>query len=119
MIFLWLLIKHNNLSDPSYSTKPFNSFIQKETILSCQCENAPFIDHEHGHILTGDLPIVHNNKLRKLITKGAKCRELTTICWDKTNSLVIYGMNGTVEQLYNKLDKSILNNSFMNGKIQF
>ena len=83
MIFLWLLIKYNNLSDPNYSIKQFNSFVQKETILRRQCENSSFIDTEYGHILTGDLPIVLNDKVRKLITKGPKRREPTTFYWDK------------------------------------
>ena len=34
-----------------------NSFFQNETILPCYCESSPFIDPEHGHILTGALRI--------------------------------------------------------------
>ena len=48
----------------------FNSFILSKTILPCHCENSPFTDPEHAPILTEDLQIVCNNKLRKLITKG-------------------------------------------------
>ena len=29
-----------------------NSFIQKETIIPCNCENSPYKDSEHGHIIT-------------------------------------------------------------------
>ena len=52
-----------------------NPFIQSEAILPCHCENLPFIDPEHGQILTGDLLIVCKNKHRKLITKGPKYKE--------------------------------------------
>ena len=38
-------------------------------IRPCHWENSlPSINPEHGHILTGDLRNVCNNKLRKLIT---------------------------------------------------
>ena len=46
-----------------------NPFIQNEAILPCHCENLPFIDPEHGQILTGDLLNVCKNEHRKLITK--------------------------------------------------
>ena len=63
-----------------------NTFIQNATILSCHCENSPFNDPEHGHILIGDLWIVRYNKLRKLITKGHKYRETLAICGNKAES---------------------------------
>ena len=39
-----------------------NWFIQNKMILPCQCEKSPFIDLEHGYILTGDLQTIRNNK---------------------------------------------------------
>ena len=39
--------------------------------LPCQCTKSPFRDPNHGHIVTGDLRIVQNNKSRKLC-KGPK-----------------------------------------------
>ena len=79
-----------------------NLSIQSETILPCYGEHSSLIDSEHGHDLSGDLRIVCNNKLRKLITKAPKYKELSTICWDKVTSSVIYGVNGTVKQFSNK-----------------
>ena len=79
-----------------------NSFIQDENIIPCNCENSPYKDSEHGHIITGDLRIIRNNKLRKLITKGPKYREPTNISWDKAKSSILDGLNETVEHLSNK-----------------
>ena len=42
---------------------------------SCQCENSPYIDSNHGHIVTGDLRFVENSVLRKLLCKGPNYRE--------------------------------------------
>ena len=39
------------------------------------CTTLPFTDPNHGHIVTGDIRIVQNNKLRKLLCKGPKYRE--------------------------------------------
>ena len=60
-----------------------NAFIQNEAIMPCNCEDSPYKDSEHGHIVTGDLRIVRNNKRRKLITKGPKYREPSSISWNK------------------------------------
>ena len=43
------------------------------------------------------------NKLRKLITKGARYTELSTIYWDKAKPSIVDGINEAVEQLSNKL----------------
>ena len=52
-----------------------NSFIQNPDIEPCSCRDLRVIDKGHGHILTGDLRIVKNSKLRKVICKGEKSRE--------------------------------------------
>ena len=47
--------------------------------LSCNCTTSPFLDPNHGHIVIGDIRIVQNNKLGKLLCKGPKYRELVSI----------------------------------------
>ena len=47
--------------------------------LSCNCTTSPFTDTNHGHIVSGDIRIVQNNKLRKLLCKGPKYREPVSI----------------------------------------
>ena len=43
--------------------------------LSCNCTTSPFTDPNHGHVVTGEIRIFRNNKLRKLLCKGPKYRE--------------------------------------------
>ena len=40
--------------------------------LPCNCITSPFTDANHGHIVSRDMRIVQNNKLRKLLCKGPK-----------------------------------------------
>ena len=35
----------------------------------CDCADSSFCDPYHKHIIRGDLQIIKNNKLRKLLTK--------------------------------------------------
>lgn len=51
------------------------SFLQNSDIEPCSCRDPPFIDKDHCHVLTGDLRIVKNTKLHKVIFKGATFRE--------------------------------------------
>ena len=59
---------------PSIRSKIFNykEFISNITVFDsvatypCVCKDSPFVDWHHGHIVTGDLRIIQNNKLRKL-----------------------------------------------------
>ena len=41
-----------------------------------------------NHVITGDLSIIPNSKLRDLIAKGPKCREPCKVDWDKNLSLL-------------------------------
>ena len=47
--------------------------------LPCNCTISPFTDAKHGHIVSGDIHIVQNNKLRKLLCEGPKYREPVSI----------------------------------------
>ena len=42
---------------------------------SCCCENSPFKDPVLGHVVTGNLAIIGNRKLRNLVSKGLTFRE--------------------------------------------
>ena len=77
-------------------TKPIRNKIlnYKETVLSidtetifapseCNCKDSTFNDPHHQHIVTGDLRIIDNLKLRKLISKGPNYRENHTINYSK------------------------------------
>ena len=54
-----------------------NEFVNDSNSIECHCKDfdSSFINNDHGHILTGDLRIISNDKLRKLLFKGPKHRE--------------------------------------------
>ncbi len=49
----------------------------------CSCERSPFMDPHHKHVVTGDLNIVKNQKLRSLMMKGPNYREPEPENYDK------------------------------------
>ena len=51
------------------------------------------------HVLTGNLKIVKNNKLRKLLSKGPKYREPVEIKWEDDKGAVEDGVNTFMEGL--------------------
>ena len=55
-----------------------------EKKMTCECDTSDFKDSHHGHIVTGDLKIVENIKLRNLFKKGPNYREPKFINWNKT-----------------------------------
>ena len=56
--------------------------------LSCECHASDFRYEPVGHVVTGNLGIVENRKLRKLLSKGPSYREQNNINWD-TNQKII------------------------------
>ena len=60
-------------------------------------ETSEFCDPDHGHITTGDLHVVKNQRLRKLFTKGPNCRLL--------DEFGLYGTQSETYKLVNKLKK--------------
>ena len=75
-----------------------DTFLADSSILPCSCADSPFIDRHHGHIITGDLRIVQNNKLRKLLAKGPKYREHEGICWNKARTSITEGINDSIKK---------------------
>ena len=51
------------------------AFLQDNSVLSYYCGASNFIDKDHQHIVTGNLRIKTNNKLKKLFTKIPNYRE--------------------------------------------
>jgi hypothetical protein len=50
---------------------------------TCDCEKSVFCDTHHQHIVTGDLRVITNKKLRPLLMKGPGYRESKKINWGK------------------------------------
>ena len=78
-----------------------DAFLADSSILPCSCADSSFVDAHHGHIITGDLSIVQNKKLRKLLVKGPKYRESEGICWNKARESIINGINDSIKKLTN------------------
>ena len=79
---------------PTIRNKLFN---YKETVenitldkndINCNCHNSEYRDLSSGHIITGDLRIIKNNKLRKLMCKGPNYREKTGINYKKCREAI-------------------------------
>ena len=41
----------------------------------CQCKESKFCYEPHGYVITGDLRVIENARLRELVAKGPKYRE--------------------------------------------
>ena len=50
-----------------------------EDLPECECHLSQFCDDTHKHIVTGDLRVIENVKLRKLLSKGPNYREPRTL----------------------------------------
>ena len=75
-----------------------DNFLANPSILPCTCTDSPFLDVHHGHIITGDLKLVRNNKLRKLLIKGPKFRESEGICWNTVRDSIRKGIMESVDK---------------------
>ena len=58
--------------------------------IPCHCSeyDVSFVDHTYKHVLTGDLSLVKNNKLKKLLSKGPKYREPVEIDWMEARNVI-------------------------------
>ena len=62
------------------------------------------MDPDHGHIITGDLRIVSNSALRKLLSKGPNYREPKTMNFKKCKEVIKEGLESYCGTLSNKFD---------------
>ena len=54
---------------------------------TCQCKESKFCYESHGHVITGDLRVIENAKLRELVAKGPKYREPNRVNWKVTETM--------------------------------
>ena len=67
----------SNLSVSEYFSNP----------QTCQCKESKFCYEPHGHVITGDLRVIENAKLRGLVAKGPKYREPNRVNWKATETM--------------------------------
>ena len=64
----------------------------------CQCNTSKFCYEPHGHVITGDLMVIENVKLRELVAKGPKYREPNKINWQSMETMVSNSIDLYAEQ---------------------
>ena len=64
----------------------------------CQCNTSKFCYEPHGHVITGDLMVIENVKLRELVAKGPKYRQPNKINWQSTETMISNSIDLYVEQ---------------------
>jgi hypothetical protein len=64
--------------------------------IPCECATSEHTDAVLGHILTGELSIVENRRLRELIAKGPKFRERRKLDFDKALEEVTKGLDDLI-----------------------
>ena len=65
--------------------------------MKCECANSVFIDAHHKHVITGNLEIIQNNRLRLLFTKGPNYRENRGLNWKKASVCIKEGLTELIE----------------------
>ena len=56
---------------------------------TCQCKESKFCYEPHGHVITGDLRVIENARLRERVAKGPKYREPNRINWKATETMFL------------------------------
>ena len=92
-----------------------NSKVEIENLPECNCNESSFCDPAHGHVVTGNLNIIKNNKLRKLLSKGPNYREPKTLNYNKCFSSIESDLQDMVDKLTNKY--TLANNALNAWKI--
>ena len=83
------------------SSITIDQFLIDPSIIVCNCVDSPFKDSYHGHIGTGDLRIIKDNKLRNICTKGTKYQEPRKIDFDQAKQNII---NATKKYILRRYD---------------
>ena len=63
-----------------------------------QCMESKFCYEPHGHVITGDLRVIENARLRELVAKGLKYREPDRVNWKATETMFLESID-----LYEKI----------------
>ena len=85
-----------------------------QNLPSCDCTSSKFCDPHHKHIVTGDLRIIENQKLRWLFSKGPNYREAKPFNLKKSKESIISSLDETIVKLSDRY--KINNELFTNWK---
>ena len=56
---------------------------------TCQCKESKFCYEPHDQVITGDLRVIENARLRELVAKGPKYREPNRVNWKATETMFL------------------------------
>ena len=70
-----------------------------ENLPMCDCTNSEFCDPHHKHIVSGDLRIISNTKLRKLFSKGPNYREPKMLNYRKCKQSIESSISSSINHL--------------------
>ena len=90
-----------------------DQFLKDPNSIKCCCNkyDNSFINNHYGHIITGNLNIVNNERLRQLVSKGPKYQEPKQICFGEAREEIQTGIDQFIERISN--DKDIHKNHFL------
>ena len=76
------------------------------TQMSCDCQSSPFKNEVFGHVITGNLDIIEDERLRELCAYGAKFRENPFLNIDNIKKLVMKSFDNLKSRVARKLSIS-------------
>lgn len=80
-----------------------DAFLRDNTVLPCSCEHSSFTNPDHKHVISGDLNIIGNAKLRNLVSKGPKYREPVPFSSEKATNSILSGIDACIDAWSNKV----------------
>ena len=85
-----------------------------ESLPTCDCSISEFCDPHHKHIVSGDLRIISNTKLRKLFSKGPNYREPKMLNYRKCKQSIESSIESSIHNLATKYSLDV--ESFLEWK---
>ena len=69
---------------------------------TCQCKESKFCYEPHGHVITGDLKVIENAKLREFVAIGPKYGEPNRVNWKATETMFLESIDLYAKKLVQK-----------------
>ena len=94
------------------------AFSKDRNIVSCHCKDykEKYVDKDHGHILTGNLSIVENEDLRKLLYKGPNYRQPREINFVEGKEVILKSVDSFIKSVKDKKGVQLHHKQFDNWK---
>ena len=73
-----------------------------ENLPSCDCANSEFCNPDHKHIVTSDLRLITNSKLRKLLSIGPNYKEPKMLNYRKCKQSIESSLTAAIDTLSEK-----------------